>query len=349
MGKEEVVEMVQELAESGQALPGCYILPEKQRPDRASPSALDIPVIDLSLLLRETGCEDDQAKRLQYAVQSWGLFQVIGYDLSPSFLDEVRDVVRKFFQLPMDVKQKSSNLKGEKLEPEGYGNYGVARKDQIIDWNDRLYLSVQPEEKRRLDLWPENPCSFREMLHEYAMKTRKITEIVLIALAKILKLDENCFKDQVDDRAEVFARFNYYPSCLRPELVHGVKPHSDGSVITILLPDKEVEGLQVLQDADWVKIPIIRDALVINMGNQMEVMSNGIFKSPVHRVVTGSKERTSIAMFFLLQPEKMLEPTQGLVSETRPCLYRKMKAKDFLKAFFDKFAQGQTTIQWLRF
>ncbi|XP_020244912.1 codeine O-demethylase-like [Asparagus officinalis] len=339
------LKLVQELAETGRAPQGRYVLREDDRPDCTPPVASDIPIIDLRRLLQ---C-DDESEKLRYAVQSWGIFHVIGHELPPSFVDELRDVTRTFFKLPVEEKQKYSNLKSGEFDFEGYGNDLVASEDQILDWNDRLYLLVQPEDKRKLDYWPENPSSFREMLHEYAMKTRKITEIVLIALAKILKLDENCFKDQVDDRAEVFARFNYYPSCLRPELVHGVKPHSDGSVITILLPDKEVEGLQVLQDADWVKIPIIRDALVINMGNQMEVMSNGIFKSPVHRVVTGSKERTSIAMFFLLQPEKMLEPTQGLVSETRPCLYRKMKAKDFLKAFFDKFAQGQTTIQWLRF
>ncbi|XP_020244324.1 probable 2-oxoglutarate-dependent dioxygenase At5g05600 [Asparagus officinalis] len=349
MGKEEVVEMVQELAESGQALPGCYILPEKQRPDRASPSALDIPVIDLSLLLRETGCEDDQAKRLQYAVQSWGLFQVIGYDLSPSFLDEVRDVVRKFFQLPMDVKQKSSNLKGEKLEPEGYGNYGVARKDQIIDWNDRLYLSVQPEEKRRLDLWPENPCSFREILHEYTIQTRKVAELVLLALAKLLKLEKNYFVNQLGDTAEVRARFNYYPRCSRPDLVLGINPHSDGSLITILLPDKEVEGLQVLRDGDWFKVPIIPHALLINLGNQIQIMSNGIFKSPVHRVTANSeKDRISVAMFYSLEPEKTLEAAEGVVDETRPCLYKKMRVKDFLNIFFEKYTQGVSTIEWAR-
>ncbi|ONK60324.1 uncharacterized protein A4U43_C08F17010 [Asparagus officinalis] len=334
------LKLVQELAETGRAPQGRYVLLEDDRPDCTPPMASDIPMIDLRRLLQ---C-DDESEKLRYAVQSWGIFQVIGHELSRSFVDELQDVTRTFFKLPVEEKQKHSNLKSGEFDFEGYGNDLVASEDQILDWNDRLYLLVQPEDKRKLDYWPENPSSFREMLHEYAMKTRKITEIVLIALAKILKLDENCFKDQVDDRAEVFARFNYYPSCLRPELVHGVKPHSDGSVITILLPDKEVEGLQVLQDADWVKIPIIRDALVINMGNQMEVMSNGIFKSSVHRVVTGSKERISIAMFFSLQPEKMLEPAQGLVSEIRPCLYRKMKANDFLKAFFDKFAQGETTI-----
>jgi hypothetical protein len=56
-----------------------------------------------------------------------------------------------------------------------------------------------------------------------------------------------------------------------PDHVLGVKPHADGSSITFLLQDKEVEGLQVLKDNQWFKVPIIPDALVINLGDQLEV------------------------------------------------------------------------------
>jgi len=90
-------------------------------------------------------------------------------------------------------------------------------------------------------------------------------------MAKLLGLNENYFIHQLGDRAEVNARFNYYPGCSRPDLVFGVRPHSDGSVVTVLLPDKEVEGLQVLKDGEWVKVPIIPHALVFNLGNLMEV------------------------------------------------------------------------------
>ena len=52
-----------------------------------------------------------------------------------------------------------------------------------------------------------------------------------------------------------------------------VKPHADGSTITFLLQDEEVEGLQVLKDDQWFKIPIIPDALLINVGDQIEVIT----------------------------------------------------------------------------
>jgi hypothetical protein len=56
-----------------------------------------------------------------------------------------------------------------------------------------------------------------------------------------------------------------------PDHVLGLKPHTDGSSITFVLQDKEVEGLQVLKDNQWFKVPIIPDALVINLGDQLEV------------------------------------------------------------------------------
>lgn len=339
------LKLVQELAKSGRSPPPeRYVRPEQDRPKCDPPVTCDVPIVDLSRLLDD----EDEAQKLSSAVRSWGLFQIVGHDLPPSFLDEMRDVARKFFQLPTEVKQKYSNLKQGQFTLEGYGNDFVAKEDQIIDWNDHLYLLVQPEDKRKLDYWPESPTSFREILHEYTMKTRRITELVLLALAKSLKLDEDYFISRLDHTAEVFARFNYYPSCSRPNLVFGIKPHSDGSVMTILLPDEQVEGLQLLKDGDWMKVPVVPNALLINMGNQMEIMSNGIFKSPVHRVVANSKERLSLAMFYALDPEKMLEPAESLVDDRRPCMYRKMKTKDFLEAFFKKFVEGEITIEWLR-
>jgi len=105
-------------------------------------------------------------------------------------------------------------------------------------------------------------------------------EQVLSAMAKLLGLNENYFIHQLGDRADVHARFNYYPCCSRPDLVLGIRPHSDGSFVTILLLDKEVEGLQVLKDGEWFKVPITPHALVFNLGNQMEVTTSKYLISP---------------------------------------------------------------------
>jgi isopenicillin N synthase-like dioxygenase len=98
-----------------------------------------------------------------------------------------------------------------------------------------------------------------------------ITEVVLKAMARSLNLEDGCFLEQYGKRATMTARFNYYPKCPRPDLVLGLKPHADGSVITILLQDKEVEGLQFQKDNQWFRVPIISEALLINVGDQAEV------------------------------------------------------------------------------
>jgi isopenicillin N synthase-like dioxygenase len=98
-----------------------------------------------------------------------------------------------------------------------------------------------------------------------------ITEVIFKAMAKSLNLEDNCFLDQYGKEATMIARFNYYPKCPRPDLVLGIKPHADGSVITFLLQDKEVEGLQFQKDNQWFKVPIIPEALLINVGDQAEV------------------------------------------------------------------------------
>ncbi|KAI5649294.1 hypothetical protein M9H77_35299 [Catharanthus roseus] len=87
---------------------------------------------------------------------------------------------------------------------------------------DRLYLIVNPEDGRKLQFLPQNPIDFS-------------------------------FLNQYGEKPLIFCRFNFYPACPRPEQVLGLKPHTDASVLTILLQDKEVEGLQLVKDNQWYK------------------------------------------------------------------------------------------------
>lgn len=78
-------------------------------------------------------------------------------------------------------------------------------------------------------------------------------------------------------------------------------------------------------------------------------MSNGIFKSPVHRAVTNTeKERISLAMFHGLDPEKEIEPAAALLNEKQPARYRTLKAKEYLAGFYDHFCEGTRFIESLK-
>ncbi|KAG8495676.1 hypothetical protein CXB51_013576 [Gossypium anomalum] len=136
----------------------------------------------------------------------------------------------------------------------------------------------------------------KEVLHEYSIKLKQLVDLLFKAMAKSLAFEENSFSDQFGDNP----------------------PHSDRSWITVLLQDEQVEGLQFVKDEKWITVPVIPHALVVNLGDQMLIMSNGIFKSPVHRVVTNTdKLRISVAMFNEVEPEKEIGPVEGLIDENR--------------------------------
>ncbi|KAH0987476.1 hypothetical protein GBA52_014653 [Prunus armeniaca] len=140
-------------------------------------------------------------------------------------------------------------------------------------------------------------------------------------------------------------RFNLYPPCSRPDVVLGVKPHADGTIITLLLQDKQVEGLQFFKDDQWFRSPIVPEALLINVGDQAEILSNGKFKSPIHRVVINpDKERFSLAAFCIPESDKEMEPFESLVKESTPRLYKKVK--DYSGIFFEyHYQQGRRPIE----
>ena len=81
----------------------------------------------------------------------------------------------------------------------------------------------------------------------------------------------------------------------------------------------------------------------------MQIMNNGIFKSPAHRVLTNAaKERFSVTIFYSVDEETVLEPAPGLLDEKRPARYRNVKAKDYYDNVFGYFRQGKKFIDTLK-
>ncbi|KAA8535192.1 hypothetical protein F0562_030195 [Nyssa sinensis] len=332
----------QEMFIDGDEPPPRYIVKESKFGSiDSSPLSAPIPIIDISLLASSSSfASDEELEKLKSALSSWGCFQAIGHGISDSYLNKVREAAKQFFALPVEEKKKYSRAAGE---GEGWGGDVIVSEKQVLDWIDRLALKVLPEDERKLNLWPENPTNFREILHEYALKINSILDILFKATAKSLDLDENVFLNQFGERALLIARFNFYPPCPRPDQVLGLKPHSDKSGMTVLLQDKEVEGLHVLKDDEWVKVPIIPNALVVNVGDQMQIMTNGIIRSPVHRAVTNPERlRISVAVSNEAEPEREIGPADGLVDENRPRLYKTVK--NYAAINYECFQKGQIAI-----
>eukprot|EP00253_Pinus_taeda_P026104 PITA_26104 len=127
----------------------------------------------------------------------------------------------------------------------------------------------------------------------------------------------------------ISVRVNYYPVCPQPELTYGLSPHSDPGGITVLLQD-DVVGLQVRKGDYWVAVGPVVDALTINLGDQMEILANGIYKSVEHScLVNSKKERMSIAVFCNPNGDKEIGPLKELMDDSNPPRYGKMKFNEY--------------------
>ncbi|KAK9697944.1 hypothetical protein RND81_08G071700 [Saponaria officinalis] len=180
-----------------------------------------------------------------------------------------------------------------------------------------------------------------------SVKLRTMFEPLLKAMARCLSLDENCFVNEHGESVIMAARFNFYPHCHDPKSVLGLKPHADGTAVTMLLQDKQVEGLQVQKDDPWFRVPIIPDALFIIVGDLLEIMSNGMLKSPVHRVVTNSDcERMSLAVFCFPNPNKEVGPVADLITDEQPQMYQRVL--HYENIFFKYYQLGQRPLHAAR-
>lgn len=217
----------------------------------------------------------------------------------------------------------------------------------VLDWCDRVILKLLPEDKRNLKFWPKNPNSFREVVHDYSMKMEAMIHLMLKAMARSLDLGEESFLSRFGERAPMLARFNLYPVCSKHEGVLGAKAHSDSSGITIVLPDTNVLGLQVFKDDKWYTVPVVSEAFLVNLGGQLQIMSNGILKSPLHRVAVSSKqERISIVVFYLPEEQSEIGHIEELITESQPRLYRNVRNYPAINK--ECFQTGRNTLDTLK-
>ncbi|KAG4954152.1 hypothetical protein JHK87_039746 [Glycine soja] len=123
----------------------------------------------------------------------------MNHGMKSSFQDKVRQVSKQFFQLLKEEKQKCARER-EPNNIEGYGNDIIYSKNQRLDWTDRVYLKVLPEDQRKFKFWPQNPNDFRNIVLQYTECIRLLSEVIIKATTKLLNLEEDCFLNECGER-----------------------------------------------------------------------------------------------------------------------------------------------------
>nr|XP_009758089.1 PREDICTED: probable 2-oxoglutarate/Fe(II)-dependent dioxygenase [Nicotiana sylvestris] len=136
---------------------------------------------------------------------------------------------------------------------------------------------------------------------------------------------------------------NSYPTCPEPDLTLGLRPHTDFGFLTIILQNHP--GMQIMdKNENWHSVPVVEGALIVNLGDQLEVLSNGIYKSIVHRLIVNSeKQRISIASIHSLALEKKIGPAPELVDQKICCPIEKEASVISLTIFLEKISRKKIT------
>ncbi|KAL6645761.1 hypothetical protein ACP70R_017369 [Stipagrostis hirtigluma subsp. patula] len=350
-GWPEPVVRVQAVSETcGAMIPERYVKPPSERPSLSpvasddSGGGLNIPVVDLSMLDAEAA-----SRAVSTACREWGFFQAVNHGVRPELLRRARTAWRGFFRQPAEVRERYAN---SPATYEGYGSRLGTTKGGPLDWGDYYFLHLLPPSLKSHDKWPSLPSTLRETTEVYGEEVVQLCRRVLRLLSSGLGLEAGRLQAAFGGEGGEGAcmRVNFYPRCPQPELTLGVAAHSDPGGMTMLLVDDHVKGLQVRRaDGQWITVDPVPDAFIVNLGDQIQVLSNAEYKSVEHRVtVSAAGDRLSMAFFYNPRSDLPIAPMAELVGPGRPALYPEMTFDEYRVFIRQRGLAGKAQLQSLQ-
>ncbi|KAF3968293.1 hypothetical protein CMV_007804 [Castanea mollissima] len=271
-----------------------FILPEENRPILSEVfSSASIPTIDLN-----NHDIDDLVSKISRACEKFGFFQIINHGVPKELCQRVLAVVTEFFQLPPE--ERAQFLTTDHSKRVKVFNYyqKVEGQGRVLMWGETFTHPWHPTEDFTHFL-PKSPPQYRAIFTEYAREIGALMDKLLSLMSQGLGLEKDCLKRKIGERPAIYTQANYYPPCPDPELTMGLQAHNDISALVVLLQMEGVSGLQVVIDGKWVAVEPVPDAFVVNIADQIEVLSNGRYKSALHRAVSNKRlARLSLPMFY---------------------------------------------------
>ncbi|KAG1335237.1 gibberellin 2-beta-dioxygenase 3 [Cocos nucifera] len=260
------------------------------------------------------------------ACEEFGFFKVTNHGIPVELMARLEAEVVKFFSLPQAEKDRAGTA-----NPFGYGNKTIGRNGDI-GWVEYLLLDVTSKSMSHTSLaFLQEPSasSLRSALNDYVSAMRKLVREILELMAEGLRIQPRDILSKLvmDEESDSMLRLNHYPPC--PHLqgpdcsLTGFGEHTDPQIISVLRSNN-TSGLQIsLRDGSWVTVPPDQDSFFINVGDSLQVLTNGRFRSVKHRVLAnGLKSRVSMIYFGGPTSGEKLAPLPLLMGEGEQSLYR---------------------------
>jgi isopenicillin N synthase-like dioxygenase len=307
-----------------------------------------IPIVDITKLRSGTLAEQRTvAEDLGKAARQVGFVYVTGCGIDELLFDGVLDATKRFFSLPYDEKMKvyiGNSLCHRGYVPEGEEVFASGTKDKKEAYD--LALDLPPDDPDYAsgnpllgpNQWPDL-AGFAEAVDAYYQAVFALGKVLLRGFSMAIG-EEPTFFDQYVTKPPSQLRLIHYPFDTAAEDRPGIGAHTDYECFTLLR--STAPGLEVMNGAgEWIDAPPVAGAYVVNVGDMMEIWTNGEFTATSHRVRKVSEERYSFPLFFAADYHTIVAPLARYASGDKP-------QRDSLKAGEHLFAQTVQSFTYLK-
>ncbi|MDJ0908098.1 MAG: 2OG-Fe(II) oxygenase family protein [Woeseiaceae bacterium] len=281
-----------------------------------------VPIIDIAEI------ESENALRaIDVACREWGFFQVVGHGIGRDITSGLFEAAHAFFEQPSDIKRQIL-----RTEDNPWGFYDQELTKNTLDWKE--VFDFGPADGEHRPRWPDAQPEFESAVRAFYLACESLAHRILRAVSMNLGMPADHLAADFREQHTSFLRLNYYPS-LTPDRVQdadkpfGVNQHSDAGALTLLLQDSQ-PGLEVCKDGNWHLVEPVDGALVINIGDMVQVWSNDRYRAALHRVTTNTEHaRFSAPFFFNPGWETDYAPLPSAIDADNPPRYRAINWREF--------------------
>ena len=292
---------------------------------RMSPGEFShVPIVDVAPLVNRSAQRARTAEQIGDACRDCGFFYIVGHGVDEGLCGQLEALSREFFAQDEPQKMRIKMSLGGRAW-RGYFPVGRELTSGKPDRKEGLYFGAElPLDHQAVragtplhgpNLFPAIP-GFRETVLRYLDSLTGLGHAVMSGISLALRLDEHYFRQRYFSDPLILFRIFNYPGASTAEnsgKTWGVGEHTDYGLLTILRQD-DTGGLQVKSRSRWIEAPPIPGSFLCNIGDMLERLTRGIFRSTPHRVLnTSRRDRLSFPFFFDPAFDARMLPIEGLL------------------------------------